>query len=456
MNAGEREMPLFGTDGVRGVAGRDLTPELALALGRALGLLLHEERPDVGRPYVLVGRDSRLSGNLLEAALVSGLMAAGVDVIRLGVLPTPAVAFLTVHRRAAAGAMISASHNPIADNGIKFFGPDGMKLPDDQEARVAAHVAQGEALVRRPWPEGEAVGRERAEEDLRGHYEAHLLTNGPDSLDGMRIVVDAACGAAAGLLTGVLRRLGAQVVALHDVADGARINVDCGSTHPEAAQRAVRERGADVGITLDGDADRLIAIDERGELVDGDALLAIFGLDLARRGMLAHNTVVATQMSNGGLRVALRQAGIDMTVTPVGDRFVLAEMERGGYTLGGEQSGHIILRHAATTGDGELSAMALLEVLRRTGEPLSALAGVMRRMPQRLLNLPWPRGAEWRSPAVIEAIAEAESIVGDDGRVLVRASGTEPLLRVMVEGPEAEGVERAVARVAAAAALATR
>lgn len=450
-------MTLFGTDGVRGVAGRELTPEVALLLGRALGILLHERKAPAGneRPTVLVGRDSRVSGDMLEGALSAGLLAAGVDVVRLGILPTPAVAFLTVDRKAAAGAVISASHNPVEYNGIKFFGPDGKKLADSLEERVESFVANEADLARRSSITGLDVGRAELAGEERRVYEEHLLQMGPLSLQGWTVVVDAAAGAAAGILSHVLGRLGAVVVALHDQPDGSSINVACGSTHPDEAQRAVRETGARVGLTLDGDADRLIAIDEHGDIVDGDGVLAVLGLDMDRRGVLPKRTVVATHMSNGGLRRALRQAGIDLRITPVGDRHVLEEIERGGYGLGGEQSGHVILRRAATTGDGELTALALLEVMHRTQRSLSDLAQVVERMPQRLLNLPLARGAAWESAALDEAIADARAILGEEGRVMVRPSGTEPLLRVMVEGPDVEGVERAISRVAAAVPAST-
>lgn len=440
---------LFGTDGVRGVAGRDLTPELALALGRALGRRLAgraESAPGM-RPAVVVGRDSRLSGDLLQAALTAGLMAAGCDVVDVGILPTPAVSWLTAAGEGVAGCMISASHNPVPDNGIKLFGRDGRKLSDADEEAIEASVL-GEVPPPAAWPVGEAVGRrtDQAAAALR-RYRAHLAAAGPEDLRGWRLVVDAGHGAAAGILSGVLRDLGAEVVALADVPDGRRINVSCGATAPELAARAVADAGAHAGLSLDGDADRLIAVDELGRVVDGDGVLAILAESLRNQGLLKGGKVVATTMSNGGLARFLRDLGVELVRTPVGDRYVAQAMVEGGYALGGEQSGHVLLPHLAPTGDGELTAMVLLKVVRERGVALSALAGRVRRLPQRLVNLPLDPALRtaWQTPRVAEAMARAEALLGQDGRLVVRPSGTEPLLRVMAEGETAEGVDAAIA-----------
>ncbi len=447
---------LFGTDGVRGVAGRDLTPELALALGRALGVRLADVAggPLGSRPTVVVGRDSRLSGDLLQGALGAGLMAAGCDVLDVGILPTPAVSWLTAAGDAVAGCMISASHNPVPDNGIKVFGPDGRKLSDADEDAIEAIVA-GRTAPPGLWPVGEAVGRRRegatAALDL---YRAHLRSAGPGGLAGWRLVVDAGHGAAAGILSSVLRDLGAEVVALADEPDGSRINVACGATAPELAARAVSEHGARVGLSLDGDADRVIAVDEHGTIVDGDGVLAVLAEALLAEERLEGRVVVATTMSNGGLARFLRSLGVDLLRAPVGDRYVAQAMREGGYALGGEQSGHVLLPHLAPTGDGELTAMVLLKVLSERGRTLSELAGRVVRLPQRLVNLPLEpsQREDWRTPRVQDAMARAGAILGPEGRLVVRPSGTEPLLRVMAEGESEEVVEAAIACIADALA----
>lgn len=393
-----------------------------------------------------MGRDSRLSGDFLQGALTAGLMAAGVDVIDVGVLPTPAVSFLTASGVALAGCMVSASHNPVPDNGIKVFGADGKKLSDEDEAAIEA-LMHTRALDQIEWPIGTGVGRRvDGAHAARVTYASHLKAAGPRDLSGWCVVVDAGHGAAAGVLSRVLSDLGAQVVALADVPDGNRINVDCGATAPQAAAAAVRAHGARLGLTLDGDADRLIAVDECGAVVDGDGVLAIFAEHLLSQGRLAGDTVVATTMSNGGLARFLRERGIALVRTPVGDRYVAQGMAKGGYGLGGEQSGHILLPHLAPTGDGELTAMVLLRVLSERPEPLSFLAGRVVRLPQRLVNLPLgpDRRDLWQTPDVASAIKRAEQLLGPDGRLVVRASGTEPLLRVMAEGETAGGVDAAI------------
>lgn len=440
---------LFGTDGVRGVAGRDLTPELALSLGRALGRrLTGPAGPPPGiRPVVVVGRDSRLSGDFLQGALMAGVMAAGCDVLDVGILPTPAVSWLTASTDAAAGCMVSASHNPVPDNGIKVFGADGRKLSDADEQAIEEAVL-GLAPSPLDWPVGEAVGR-RADyaAPAVARYREHLAAAGPDDLRGWRLVVDAGHGAAAGILSGVLRDIGADVLAVADEPDGRRINVECGATAPAVAARAVLRHGARLGLSLDGDADRLIAIDECGGVVDGDGVLAILAEDLLAEGRLNGRCVVATTMSNGGLGRFLRGLGVSLVRTPVGDRYVAQAMAEGGYSLGGEQSGHVLLPHLAPTGDGELTAMVLLKVVQARGQALSGLAQRVERLPQRLVNLPLDPAMRltWQTPRVEEAMVLAQDLLGEDGRLVVRPSGTEPLLRVMAEGDSEAAVSAAIA-----------
>jgi phosphoglucosamine mutase len=432
----------FGTDGVRGRANADLTPELALALGRAAVGALRATQPDGGGPLVVVGRDPRASGHLLESALVAGICSAGGDALLVGVIPTPAVAFLTRHYGAAAGAVISASHNPMPDNGIKFFGPEGFKLPDALEERIEG--ALGAADQAAPRPVAGAVGRVREADDAVEAYLAHLLDGIPD-LGGLRVVVDCANGAAATVAPEAYRRAGADVTALAAEPDGENINAGVGSTHPQHVQEAVSRARADVGLAHDGDADRLIAVDEHGELVDGDVILAVAALDERARDRLPTGTVVTTVMTNLGFRQAMASHGVEVVQTAVGDRYVLEAMRAGGHTLGGEQSGHIIFLDRATTGDGVLTALRLLAIMARTGQPLSELAKVMRRLPQVLVNVRVAdRDGLTGSAAVASAVAEVEAALGDRGRVLVRASGTEPLVRVMVEA-ETEEAARAVA-----------
>ena len=434
---------LFGTDGVRGVANSELTPELALALGRAVVGGLEAPPPGSGRarPLVVIGRDPRASGALLEGALVAGICSAGGDALLAGVIPTPAVAFLTRYYGANAGAVISASHNEMPDNGIKFFGPAGFKFPDEQEARVEAAVAgPGQSA---PRPTGAGVGRVSVAADAAEVYLAHLLDGIPD-LGGLRLVIDCAHGAASAVGPEAYRRAGASVTTLACEPDGENINDGVGSTHPDALQAEVVRAGAAVGLAHDGDADRLIAVDERGELVDGDAILAIAALDERERGGLPSGTVVTTVMTNLGFRRAMAEHGIEVVQTAVGDRYVLEEMRAGGHILGGEQSGHIIFLDRATTGDGVLTALRLLAVVARTGRPLSELARVMERLPQVLVNVRVAdRGGLERATEVHEAIGAEVARLGDRGRVLVRPSGTEPLVRIMVEAEtldEAQGV----------------
>lgn len=444
---------LFGTDGVRGVANTELTPELAFRLGRAGASVLarHALRREGVRPQVLIGRDTRLSGAMLEGALVAGLTSVGADVVPVGVIPTPGVAYLVRHLRLDAGVMVSASHNPVADNGIKFFSGDGYKLSDELEDEIEALLEQPLGEDGLPRPVGEAIGRARPYFRADEEYLDFLAESIAESLSGLRVVLDCAFGAAHRIAPAVFARLGAEVTALCAEPDGARINVGCGSTHPERLQQVVRERKADLGLAFDGDADRMIAVDERGEIVDGDHILAIAGLERLRRGALPGRKIAATVYSNLGLVEAFRKAGGEVEITQAGDRYVLEAMRREGLVLGGEQSGHIIFLEHNTTGDGVLTALQLVAILKRTGQTLSEAAGVMRKFPQVLRNVRVTAKERLAASArVREAVAEAESLLGTDGRIFVRPSGTEPLVRVLGEGPEEPVVRRAVDLVAEA------
>ncbi|MFW5420438.1 phosphoglucosamine mutase [Nocardiopsis sp. CNT-189] len=436
---------LFGTDGVRGVAGRDLTARLALDLSNAAARVLTEDGTAGPRPLAVVGRDPRASGEFLEAAMVAGLAGAGVDVVRLGVLPTPAVAHLTDELKADFGVMLSASHNPAPDNGVKFFGRGGQKLPDEVEDRIEAALAEpAEGAV------GSAVGRVTEAADGAERYVRHVLESLPNRLDGLKVVVDCAHGAASGVAPEALRRAGAEVVAIGTEPDGLNINEGCGSTHLEALQAAVREHGADAGIAHDGDADRCLAVAADGSVVDGDQILAVLALELQEAGLLADSTLVVTVMSNLGLKLAMAEAGITVVETPVGDRYVLEAMREGGFSLGGEQSGHVVLLDHATTGDGLLTGLRLLAAVSRRGLALDELAKVMTRLPQVLVNVRGVDKARASTDAkVAAAVAVAESELGESGRVLLRPSGTEPMVRVMVEAAE-EAQARAIAERLAA------
>ncbi|MBK9179587.1 MAG: phosphoglucosamine mutase [Acidimicrobiales bacterium] len=437
----------FGTDGVRGVANSELTPELVLALGRAAARVL------VPGGLVLIGRDTRRSGPLLEAALAAGLASEGVAVGRLGVLPTPGVAWHSAAGNVPA-AMISASHNPFPDNGIKFFSPGGRKLSDDEEARLEAELDRvlADAAGGERARVGDGVGAVTDVSDPTEGYAAALADSiGGHSLEGVHVVLDGANGAASALAPEVLRRLGARVDVIHDEPDGCNINDGCGSTHPGDLQAAVVRLGAHLGLAFDGDADRVLAVDHAGRLVDGDHLIAMCAIDRAERGVLTDDTVVVTVMTNLGFRLAMAERGIRVVETPVGDRYVLEALDQGGWSLGGEQSGHVIFRDLATTGDGVLTGLQVLDLLARSGRPLAELAdAAMVQLPQVLCNV---RVAH-RRPDVAEAIADeigaAEAELGERGRVLVRASGTEPLVRVMVEAPTAEQADDVAGRLVAA------
>jgi phosphoglucosamine mutase len=434
---------LFGTDGVRGLANADLTPELALDLAIAAAHVLIEHRSGGGRALAVVGRDPRASGEMLESAVCAGLASAGVDVVRLGVLPTPGVAFLTCHVGADLGVMLSASHNAMPDNGIKFFDRDGFKLPDEVEDEI-------ETRMREPWqrPTGAGVGRISDRPALLEDYIAHLVAAAPARLDGLSLVVDCAHGSASAVAPEVYRRLGAAVTALADTPDGWNINDGVGSTHPQALQAAVVSAAADAGIAHDGDADRCIAVDAHGQLVDGDGILTVVGVAARAAGRLANDTIVSTVMANLGFKKAMKAQGIALVETPVGDRYVLEEMRRGGHVLGGEQSGHVLFLDHATTGDGVLTAVQLLGAVAASGRPLHELAGVMTTFPQVLCNVHVAdRDKVMASEVLATAVADAEARLGDSGRVLVRASGTEPLVRVMVEAATAEQAEELTAQI---------
>ncbi|MEU2062201.1 phosphoglucosamine mutase [Streptomyces sp. NPDC013455] len=441
---------LFGTDGVRGVANADLTAEMALGLSVAAAHVLAEAGTFEGhKPTAVVGRDPRASGEFLEAAVVAGLASAGVDVLCVGVLPTPAVAHLTGALGADLGVMLSASHNAMPDNGIKFFARGGHKLADELEDRIEAVYEShrhGE-----PWerPKGAGVGRVRSYEEGFESYVAHLLSVLPNRLDGLKIVLDEAHGAASGVSPEAFTRAGAQVVTIGAEPDGLNINDGCGSTHLEKLKAAVVEHGADLGIAHDGDADRCLAVDHTGEEVDGDQILSVLALSLRERSELRSDTVVATVMSNLGFKLAMERAGIRLVQTAVGDRYVLEEMKEHGYALGGEQSGHVIILDHATTGDGTLTGLLLAARVAETGRTLRELASVMERLPQVLINVPdVDRSRVKTSADLAAAVAEAEKELGSTGRVLLRPSGTEPLVRVMVEAADIDQARAVAGRLA--------
>ncbi|MCU1509309.1 MAG: phosphoglucosamine mutase [Glaciihabitans sp.] len=435
---------LFGTDGVRGLANADLTVELALGLAQAAAVVLGKGRVADGRrasgrrPIAVVARDPRISGEFLSAAVASGLASSGVDVYDAGVIPTPAVAFLVDDFRADLGVMISASHNPAPDNGIKFFATGGTKLPDEVEDRIEAALAQTKLA-----PRGGDVGRIRRFADAEDRYIVHLLGTLPGRLDGIHVVLDCANGAAAGVSPEAFTVAGAQVTVIGADPDGLNINDGVGSTHLDNLARAVLEHGADVGIAHDGDADRCLAVDANGKVVDGDQIMAILAVAMAERGALANRTLVATVMSNLGLKRAMRAHDITVVETRVGDRYVLEELTEHGHSLGGEQSGHVIMTEHATTGDGILTGLHLVAEMARTGRSLAELASVMTVYPQVLVNV---RGVDHHAldsdQDVAAAIAAAEAELGDSGRVLLRPSGTEPMVRVMVEAEDQPTADR--------------
>ena len=437
----------FGTDGVRGVANTELTPELAFKLGRCVGYVLMQHAPEQAHPRVLVARDTRISGQLLEQALVAGLLSVGIEVMQLGVISTPAVAYLTRTQNAAAGVMISASHNPALDNGIKFFGSDGFKLSDQQEEEIEALIDAPEDTLPRPSTDGLGTIDEFPEGAIK--YLQFLQSTISGDLEGIRVCIDAANGATAPLVNQLFADLETDFYTMGDRPNGININDGVGSTHPEGLQAFVKEKGAMVGLAFDGDGDRLIAVDENGELVDGDKIMFICGQHLKSKGRLEKDTIVSTVMSNIGFHKAIEEHGMVALKAQVGDRYVVEAMREGGYVLGGEQSGHIVFLNLNTTGDGLLSAVQLLAVMKETGKPLSELAAQVTIFPQKLVNIRVrDKHTVMDEPAVKAVIEAVEAEMNGDGRILVRPSGTEPLLRVMAEASTDEKVSRYVDTIA--------
>ena len=440
---------LFGTDGVRGIANVDpMTTEMAMQLGRAAAYVFkHRDR----RSRIVIGKDTRLSGYMIENALAAGICSMGVDVLLVGPLPTPGIAFITSSMRADAGVVISASHNPYQDNGIKFFARDGFKLPDEIELRMEDLIfSEG---FEAPRPTADDVGKAFRVDDAAGRYIVFLKHSFPKELDlsGLKIVLDCAHGAAYKVAPAVLEELGAELITYGVNPNGKNINERCGSLYPEVIGQAVKDHGADLGIALDGDADRCIFVDENGREIDGDHVLAICGTHLQRQKALPHQTVVATVMSNMGLDIALRRCGGKVVKTAVGDRYVVEEMRRNGYTLGGEQSGHMIFLNHNTTGDGVITALQILAIMQETGRPLSELAAIMSPLPQVLVNVRVRERQDISTvPAVQNVVGAVNEKLGDSGRVLIRYSGTEPLLRVMLEGEDQEQISAWAEEIAAA------
>lgn len=421
---------LFGTDGIRGVANRDLTPELAYRIGRIAAWLLSGNQE---QPLFLIGRDTRLSGSMLEGSLTAGINSVGGQVRLLGIISTPAVAYLTKHLQAVAGVVISASHNPIEDNGLKIFCGNGFKLPDALEEEIEKYYFQESDDL--PRPLGSKLGQTFKDGDALEEYTAHLKACST-SLQGLDLVIDCAHGAACRVAGELLENLGAKVKMLHDDPDGSRINVNCGATDITDLQKEVLKSNTSIGLAFDGDADRLIAVDEKGNEVDGDAIMAICAVDMAKKGLLKKNTLVSTVMSNGGLDILAEKYGLKVIRTKVGDRYVLEKMVEGGYTLGGEQSGHIIFAEHATTGDGLLTALQLLKIVQENQQPLSELSSHLVRLPQVLVNQKVGTSEGWSyNPRIKEAIQKIEQDLGQHGRILVRPSGTEAKIRVMLEAP---------------------
>jgi phosphoglucosamine mutase len=435
---------LFGTDGVRGVANLELTPEMAFRIGR---ICTHLLKKDEEKPFVVIGMDTRKSGDMLQGALIAGICSSGADARCLGVLSTPALAYLTKELGASAGIMISASHNPIEDNGLKVFAPTGYKISDSVEAELE-ELYFGEDQL--PRPQGGGIGRAYDDSSAVNAYIEFLKKIGPD-LSGVHIAMDCGHGAVYKIAPDIFRALGARVTVLNDNPNGININVKCGSTDPTALQETVKETGALLGLAFDGDADRLIAVDEKGEIIDGDILMLMFSLYLTKKKELKNNAFVTTVMSNGGLDLAAKKNGLDVIRTVVGDRYVLEKMLEGGYNLGGEQSGHIIFSDYATTGDGVLSALKLVEFVKEEGRPLSSYSSLMSRMPQVIVNCRVGRKDGWEELVSFkEALEDAYQQIGPYGRVLVRPSGTEPMMRVMVEADKEEALLQALASELAA------
>ena len=440
---------LFGTDGIRGIANAEpLTAEMTVHLGRAAAYFFKKKKNKIGHHRIVIGKDTRLSGYMFEGALTAGICSMGVDVLMVGPMPTPAIAFLTRSFRADAGVIISASHNPFEDNGIKFFSEDGFKLPDDYEMEIERLIYSGE--IDNVRPTGEGLGKAFRIDDAEGRYIEFVKNSIPKGLDfeGLKVVVDCANGAAYKITPTVLRELGADIITIGDKPDGLNINLKCGSLHPETLQRLVIEHNAHIGLAHDGDADRLIMVDEKGDLVDGDKVLAMCAIEFKRSGRLSHDTLVATVMSNFGLDIALKDAGIRVVRTQVGDRYVMEEMIKNNYNLGGEQSGHVIFLDYNTTGDGLITALQVLTLMQKSVKRLSKLASCMKTFPQKLVNI---KVREKKPLDTLDdfnkVIRESEKKLEGRGRIVVRYSGTETLLRIMVEGETYEEIVQIIETV---------
>lgn len=432
---------LFGTDGVRGEANVTLLPEMAYRLGRAATIYFGKESEE--QPLIIIGRDTRISGEMFESALTAGICSAGGRAMLAGIIPTPAIAYLARKHKAKAGIVISASHNPFHDNGIKFFGGDGYKLPDAVEDELEAIVHQLETDDNYQRPTAEHIGHIEYRTDLLNQYMEFVLSTCKERFDGVKVVLDCANGAAYEAMPKILRRLGANVKVIHALPNGTNINDGCGSTHLESLQKAVIENGADFGIAHDGDADRCLCVDEKGQVIDGDHILVMCAMDMMKEGKLPYNTVVTTVMANIGFHQAIKKAGGRAEITKVGDRYVLENMLKNGYKIGGEQSGHIIFTDFSTTGDGLITALQVLSSLKRSGRKASDLTALMTTYPQLLVNVKVATKEGWETnEAIKEAIAEGDKELGENGRILVRPSGTEPLIRVMAEGPDQAQLDR--------------
>ena len=432
---------LFGTDGVRGEANVTLLPEMAYRLGRAATIYFGKESEE--QPLIIIGRDTRISGEMFESALTAGICSAGGRAMLAGIIPTPAIAYLARKHKAKAGIVISASHNPFHDNGIKFFGGDGYKLPDSVEDELEAIVHQLETDDNYLRPTAEHIGHIEYRTDLLNQYMEFVISTCKERFEGVKVVLDCANGAAYEAMPKILRHLGATVKVIHALPNGTNINDGCGSTHLESLQKAVLENGADFGIAHDGDADRCLCVDEKGQIIDGDHILVMCAMDMMKDGKLPYNTVVTTVMANIGFHQAIKKAGGRAEITKVGDRYVLENMLKNGYKIGGEQSGHIIFTDFSTTGDGLITALQVLSSLKRSGRKASDLTALMTTYPQLLVNVKVATKEGWETnEAIKKAIAAGDEELGDNGRILVRPSGTEPLIRVMAEGPDQEQLDR--------------